>query len=714
MLPAGARTGRNSDIVTKRYGKMKKGRSTLIAASFIARAGRGIYRKTLALTGVLCFFALALTACTGGGGSGSALPADRTVIVSGSVGSGYGIPPGAAGAPSVLFSGETRTSVDRIVAIPLFRGSLKAESMASRKESVINSDSTFSLDLDKDKDWLLALIDTTAPDNDRFVGSLAVSTGATGSLLFMPLTSASVNMIDLGTVARAPSSADGIADADISVAFTMTGEALSTLARTDGLFRNAKNIVNNYDAGTGIWYQLRPDFSWCGDYFTLLSSTDPAAYTFLGLNFQMDTNSPSVTMDQICTAGSMTLELVPPQPVSSETVTYGPSSPLTNSGTCGSYVVSGMTHTQTTSGDFSATDAYGNISYSTIPRFDSVPAGNWLWNENGVTRAVYDMAGAHLPLAADGRPMGFVPSFKVNFNNMDERRITSIDVKWKYYDPVQNGYVELTDLSVLAHAIGSAEVKFGAVYNDQRETEEIYFDPVVTTSIVPSGEWYVMNKARPDRSPSITGFYESGGFGHFFHFFDPLSAGLTACGRVFHPVQEIGRPFADFSHVAGIRAFGIPNWSDTEPHNGIDLVVTRATATVSRIIAPVSGTIISVSTGTNEYSNPPGNVLVSVKVYVNDVWSVDMTLEPSAAGPEIEDQQFNAIRVVSGQEVSAGDDIGDLIVASDHEAHLHLTVRKNETPVCAYAYGSADFKAAVDLVAANGTYNSLPNGNVCY
>ncbi len=515
-----------------------------------------IGKKGIVISLVFAAAAVTLISCGGGGGgSDTNTTNNNNVTLTGSVGSGYQAAPKLStgffanmlsylGIGTPAYAALTDPVVDQVVAIPVDHGSLRSDAMTSRVTSSIDSSGNFSMTLSKNYDWLVILINSAATGTNRYVGSVGISTGS-DSLLNLPATVAAIANLDLGAVTRATtSSTDAISTNSVTgTEFSMTATQLTTFAKADDLFRNAKNIVNNYDTATGVYYQLRSDFSFTGVYSQLTTTFSDPAYGYMGMNFQMDTTSPSVTMSDLCSVGTVTVELVPPGDVySSDTaITYNVSNPLSSGVTpsCTPLVISGVTSTQVWSGDIYATDAYtqgmGGMSYSTGPRFTSLlPDGYWIWMENDVPKAWFDITGVNPPVTSSGKPQGFVPSFKINLVSgaTTTGQIDSVDVQWYYYDETSDSYVLLapSDLAVLKHFIGKLEVKFDVTYLGTRKTCEMYFDPSTTTRVSPldptfacPDTWYYNDPTHPETNTGLMGFYESGGFGHFFNFFIPIN-----------------------------------------------------------------------------------------------------------------------------------------------------------------------------------------------
>jgi murein DD-endopeptidase MepM/ murein hydrolase activator NlpD len=176
--------------------------------------------------------------------------------------------------------------------------------------------------------------------------------------------------------------------------------------------------------------------------------------------------------------------------------------------------------------------------------------------------------------------------------------------------------------------------------------------------------------------------------------------------------QPLEFPFADPGVVARLAAYGIPEWSGSEPHNGIDLVVDDSLAS-ARVVSPTAGVVTRISVSENPYSDPPAQLLVTVEIRVNSEWTVSLVLEPSTADPALRAAQLAAIRVSEGQTVSAGTPIADLLVGTLGYPHLHYMAAQNRETTCAYAYSS---DAARDVFAGLAALpgSSLPDGNVCY
>lgn len=170
-------------------------------------------------------------------------------------------------------------------------------------------------------------------------------------------------------------------------------------------------------------------------------------------------------------------------------------------------------------------------------------------------------------------------------------------------------------------------------------------------------------------------------------------------------------PFANWKQVIRMAAFGIPNWSGTKPHNGIDLQV----GTQVVIVSPTAGTVDDIKVSENPYSNPVGQLILSVKIYINSQRSVSLVFEPSTTAAGTKAQQIAAIIVKKGDKVAVGTAVGTLLVGERGYPHLHFMLwDSTQNDLCPYAYSSAASMTIFEKLRATLTNNSLPDGKICY
>ncbi len=187
-----------------------------------------------------------------------------------------------------------------------------------------------------------------------------------------------------------------------------------------------------------------------------------------------------------------------------------------------------------------------------------------------------------------------------------------------------------------------------------------------------------------------------------------ISPALAADGEA----RFLQFPFANPCVLERLAAFGIPNWSGDQPHNGIDLVIPPGLAS-ARIIAPAAGTVTNVETTENPFSNPPGAIMVSIFLEIDERNSIKLVIEPGTVDPALKAAQEAALAVVAGQKVSTGAHLADLLNGQMGYAHLHLMLTRDNDEVCPYSFSTAHARYAYDNLAAAPNSN-VPDGLVCY
>lgn len=477
---------------------------------------------------------LALSGCSGGGGSdGGGSGGVAKIKLSGTLSSDYVVAQNSSKSffakifnwMSTAHASLLDGKVDKIIAVPTIGGGIHGSMMSYSVSTTVNGDGTFSMDLDKTFDWLLVLIDTTAATTDeKFTGYVALKADATESLLAVPTSSASVSELDLGTVSLSGDLALSGTTAD-TTQFSMTASELLNLAKNDDLMKNVKNLVLNYDSGTGIYYQLRADFVFDGDYASLENAFSAASlYQYQNYAFQLDSNQTAVTMDEVCVGVSqVSLQLYPPAGETIVTtdplISYDASNPMSNSGATCTVAGDGFIEAWTPTGDFYATNRYGDVSFNFgMGMIGVIPAGYWQYKVDGAITGEFDVAVA-TPVTASDQISSFAPVLRVN-TDLVTGMITSIDIKWFYLDGVS--YVELTDISALEHLVGSADIYLDNWSSGPRRYMSYNIDPSTQTSITPAETWYFGTDGPADEQVEGFGvFFDSGGVGHHLQYSRP-------------------------------------------------------------------------------------------------------------------------------------------------------------------------------------------------
>jgi hypothetical protein len=423
-------------------------------------------------------------------------------------------------APAALAAG----TANEVIAIPVDRGWLGTSNMQWSVTAPLAGDGTFSLQLDKSSDWLLVLADTNTTGVGRFLGSVNVRTDVGADLIELPFTTAAIDVLALGTVTHTLSWDATSGTTVDATAFKLNDAQLSALAKSDDIFRNAMNLVNNYGtyAGPGVSYYMRTDFGWWDAASVLTTSySDPAvlAAGYQGQSFQLETNQTEFTIDALC-AHSTIVTVDPPGVVTIDGVGYSASNPLTSANvTCDTLVTNSGTSMSGWSGPLYMSGGYGPAGFS-IKSTPTSPPGLWTWKVNGNVRAQFDVAGVNPPVTDTGAPKGIIPSFKIN--TQPDGRITSVDVKWFYYAPETGTFVLLdpADLAVLRYLIRGLEVNLSSTVGGVTTTESLSIDPTFESRAIPTRyTWYYGGTPpTPQQAAELMGFYDSGGFGYFFHF----------------------------------------------------------------------------------------------------------------------------------------------------------------------------------------------------
>jgi hypothetical protein len=397
--------------------------------------------------------------------------------------------------------------------------------MENSRSATINPDGTFSISLDTSRDWLLVLMDSTAPvKSDQFVGYVALNAG-TENLLQVPASTSTITSLELGTITASGDTAQSDTPIDESD-FSLTSTQLLNLAKNDDAFKSVKNFVINYNNATGVFYTLRPDFRWKGNYASINGAfQNPSGYTYSNYSSQLDSNTTTINIYKICGYGPQVIvKLAPPSDVTTSgpsVRTFNPANPMSSANVKCYTADDGFIEAYQDPGnsDFFATNRYGDVSQSyAAPLTGTIPGGDWLYYEGDQLKGQFDVAVAS-PLRVDGTIKGFVPSAKINID--EDGKITSVDIKWYYWDDSTSQYVELADASVLRYLIGTGGVYFDNHTGGTRRYESFNIDPAAQTSVTPSQyDWYYGTAGLPNQQLEGFGiFYSSGGIGFMIEFF---------------------------------------------------------------------------------------------------------------------------------------------------------------------------------------------------
>jgi uncharacterized protein (TIGR03067 family) len=192
---------------------------------------------------------------------------------------------------------------------------------------------------------------------------------------------------------------------------------------------------------------------------------------------------------------------------------------------------------------------------------------------------------------------------------------------------------------------------------------------------------------------------------------DPNSLPDIPGGFAFEPLEMF---YANLKDVGSVHAFAIPDWSGPgKPHNGIDLRI-KSNLTKSTIISPCHGIIQSITYNvTDSNTGTPGLLMVHVNIFIDGDYSCSLVFEPCDT-IDFLNTQLSALKVTIGQEVHAGDVIGDILAgqySSTDPAGVHIMLTKGDMVLCPHCYSSPTAKAIYEqLVETVG--GTLNNGTI--
>lgn len=317
-------------------------------------------------------------------------------------------------------------------------------------------------------DWIIVTVDTsTKPVTLIDFIQLAENSGYE-DLMLLPISQFTSESYDLGTITDG--SSEKTTDT-IETVSTVTGNALKTLSRADNIMQSLKDVIQNCDIENEKCYEARQSFAFNGTYANIGAGFDRAD-SYSGYQFYLDLNDyygPS-DFDNICPGSgspSVIYTLAPPQDITVNGRTYGPSNPLTTGTDPGSQEQRGSDEMVCSQGK---QDVFlwkrkndNNQWYEWGLQFitgDSpselttqMPPGQWSLRRNGTEIARFEFQLAS-PVDSNGNPVVFVPAIRLRNNGGNVNPgdpITMVEIKWYRWDNDTQQYVEITgdDLNLL-------------------------------------------------------------------------------------------------------------------------------------------------------------------------------------------------------------------------------------------------------------------------
>jgi hypothetical protein len=133
------------------------------------------------------------------------------------------------------------------------------------------------------------------------------------------------------------------------------------------------------------------------------------------------------------------------------------------------------------------------------------------------------------------------------------------------------------------------------------------------------------------------------------------------------------------------------NMTDPElNHNGIDFIINETV----NIIASCNFTVNDKGLAD---INAAGFWQAGFSATVNDAYEIFYAFENFSNDTEAGNQQFAAITVEVGQQIVAGDIVGQLLYLSPF-THIHYMLQKSGEPVCPYAHFTPEAKTTFDTL----------------
>lgn len=451
-----------------------------------------MFRRINIIVISLFYMTVLLTAC--GGNSNDDSGENTALNVGGRIGSSFtlssvrkSINPDSAEQRATIAG----SFVDTVTAIPVNHPFVSGEWIM--KESVsaeIQEDGSFSISLDKTKDWILLLTDSTAANRkDQLVSFAALGDSAGGDSMMLIPASSTVSDIDMGTLdisGDEASDTDSLTENEANFSLNLT--ELRQIADNDNLLKTIKNIYVNYDPVTEKFYSASVTFCWGLDAFLAKNQfSDPASYSFIGYQPSFNSRNDTTFPYEGVKNKDFIISIVPPAAVTdSNGNTY---SSFDNSCVLTETIWSDTSYSV---GSNNPPFAFG-IDYSYDDdgwiqtgaggcRFVNILEGWWSIQKDGIEKAAFDL-GVCSPIdPATGKPVVFLPSIKINVDSSNI--ITSFDIKWYIYNPESEGYEEINDISGFQNlmevsALGIVDLQ------EPRHEERLGFNPSTDTTIYP-------------------------------------------------------------------------------------------------------------------------------------------------------------------------------------------------------------------------------------
>jgi len=384
-----------------------------------------------------------------------------------------------------ILSARSTSTVNGVVAIPLYNGQMNVHAMAyAQTGSVVDGQMTISLQ--DSMDYIILLLDTTqARKIDQVVGYLNLSDASNG-LMKIPTDSAATGSINVGTVTQASGSTSANSSTsltELTSNFSVDLGVLQELAKTDDILQTGKNIYANY-VSEAQYADTAPYFAFNGHTSDITGAySDPTDAVYSGYGLYLDLAFPGVTMASVCAAsGGKTLSLTPPSTITEGTDSFSGGTPdtytvLDNTGVSGHSLRSGSEYQ---CGGSNALGA-GSIYVHGVPTAESfgfnwgagngfanaIAAGEWVLKVDSTEVARFDLKAAAV-LDSNSKPTVYVPVLKVDVDGSNI--ITAVSLK--LYTWNGTAYAQVTDPTAFLAA--TSDFNLSITDYGQTGTETLY------------------------------------------------------------------------------------------------------------------------------------------------------------------------------------------------------------------------------------------------
>jgi hypothetical protein len=448
---------------------------------------------------VLAGFVSLLTTCTNPAKSDKNISGNSNYVIAGHLNR------------SLSKKGAAMGTADSIFAIPVISGRIQ-EDWDKAPAATIATDGTFRIELPKSWDmssgtkvedtstnWMLLLVDSKAATRfDQIVGFLALKE-LDQSLISFPLMKAKKDSIGMGTVSQNGNEAMGDTSIPSDTAvFNLTIQQLAQMAHTGRTLKMIKNDYGFYNPATKKGLNLRTSYR-----LGLLTLPQAKNHELLPSEY-LDTSKFTFTI-QVFPEGTEGFDY---SQIAARTTSFDMFPPA-GSSMCIENVVGDSTYTAPlnqcystdtarnplirydTTGHTSRVNAYVDGSGTSVrcmffSNFKGIsPNGTWELRKDQTTVISKFDLGLGTPIdTLTGKPLIYVPSVNVAVNDADTT-ITSITVKWFYWNAATGSYARATDPSLIQANISELNIRLNSSAMTTQESQGYGTQPNGTANAQP-------------------------------------------------------------------------------------------------------------------------------------------------------------------------------------------------------------------------------------